>query len=339
MTGMDYFGDPTVWLPLAFAGLMGFSILIYVILDGFDLGIGVLFPWSSDAEKDQMISAIGPFWDANETWLVLAIGLLLVAFPAAHGTILTALYLPVAVMLIGLILRGVAFEFRAKTTGSAKSSWNRIFFLGSLSTTLSQGYMLGFYIMGLGATAAHHAFAALTALCLGAGYAFIGSCWLIIKTEGQLQIKAVRWAKFALIGTVTGFLAISIATPLVSPRIFAKWFSIPEILLLAPLPIMSAALVAAVWFVLKRLPAAKDRFRWLPFIGGAGLFTLAFAGLAYSFYPYVVPERLTIYEAASAPESLFIILIGAVFVLPAIMGYTILAYIVFRGKATALSYD
>ena len=335
----EFLGDPTISLPVIFAGLMGLSILIYVILDGFDLGIGALFPLADDAEKDRMMAAIGPFWDANETWLVLAIGLLLVAFPAAHGAVLTSLYLPVAVMLLGLILRGVAFEFRAKTEGAQKRRWNHVFFFGSLTTTLAQGYMLGYYIMGLTPTGPHHAFGLLTSLCMVAGYGFIGAAWLIIKTDGALQTKAVAWAKTAVIGVVAGFAAISIASPLVSERIFAKWFSVPEILLLAPLPFMSAMLVAAVWFTLRHMPDEHDRFRWLPFIGGSGLFTLAFAGLAYSFYPYIVPEQLTIYAAASAPESLFIILVGALFVLPAIMGYTILAYRVFRGKATQLRYD
>lgn len=336
---MEVFGDPARWLPLVFAGLMGLSILIYVILDGFDLGIGALFPFASDEEKDRMIAAIGPFWDANETWLVLAIGLLLVAFPAAHGVILTSLYLPVAVMLIGLILRGVAFEFRAKTSGAEKRRWNFAFYAGSSITTLAQGYMLGFYIMGLQSSVAHHAFAILTALCLSAGYGFIGASWLVIKTDGELQRKAVGWARLGLIGVVAGFLAISIASPMVSTRIFEKWFSVPEILLLGLLPLASAVLVASVWIALRHLPTRDDSFRWLPFLGGSGLFTLAFAGLAYSFYPYVVPEKLTIYDAASAPESLWIILIGAVFVLPSIIGYTIIAYTVFRGKATTLSYD
>ncbi|MEM8838562.1 MAG: cytochrome d ubiquinol oxidase subunit II [Pseudomonadota bacterium] len=336
---MDLFGEPTEWLPVVFAGLMGVSILIYVVLDGFDLGVGTLIPLADDQEKDRMVASIGPFWDANETWLVLAIGLLLVAFPVAHGTILTALYLPVAIMLIGLIARGVAFEFRAKAPASHKARWNQIFFVGSLTTALSQGFMLGFYIMGLQATAAAFAFSILTAICLTAGYILVGSSWLIIKAEGPLQEKAVKWARASLIGTALGFAAISIATPAVSPRIFDKWFSIPEVLLLAPLPIMAALIGGIIFIALRYLPTKDDSWNFVPFIGAAVLNVLAFAGLAYSFYPYIVPEKLTIYEAASAPESLFIILIGTVFVLPVIMGYTALAYIVFRGKARDLSYD
>ena len=336
---MTLFGDPAIWLPLVFAGLMGLSILVYVVLDGFDLGIGVLFPFASEAEKDRMIASIGPFWDANETWLVLAIGLLLVAFPVAHGVILTALYLPVAVMLIGLILRGVAFEFRAKAPLRRKAHWNGAFFAGSLMTSLSQGFMLGLYIMGLSYTPATVAFAVLTALCLTAGYAFIGATWLIVKTDESLQRKAVRWARGGLLGVIGGLVAVSAASPLVSPRIFEKWFSVPEILLLATLPIVSGALVVLLWIALRHLPDPADRWRHIPFGTAIALFSLAFAGLAYSFYPYVVPERLTLYEAASAPESLFIILVGTVFVLPTIIGYTALSYGVFRGKASELRYD
>ena len=336
---MTLFGDPAIWLPLAFAGLMGLSILIYVILDGFDLGVGLLFPFGEDAEKDRMVATIGPFWDANETWLVMAIGLLLVAFPAAHGAILTALYLPVALMLIGLIFRGVAFEFRAKAPLRQKPAWNLAFWAGSLLTSLSQGYMLGLYVMGLNQTPQTLAFAVVTAIFLTIGYSFIGATWLILKTDGKLQEKAVGWARGGIWGLVLGIAAISAATPLVSDRIWQKWFSVPEIVLLAPLPIASLGLIVILWISLRRLPTTDDSFAWLPFAAGSGLFALAFVGLAYSFYPYVVPEKLTIYEAASAPESLFIILIGALVVLPVIIGYSILAYTVFRGKATALSYD
>jgi len=173
-------------LPLIFAALMGASILLYVVLDGFDLGVGLLFPFATEPERDRMIASIGPFWDANETWLVLAIGLLLVAFPTAHGTILTALYLPVAVMLIGLILRGVAFEFRAKAPLGHKKPWDTAFWAGSLMTSLSQGFMLGIYIMGLEWSLATMAFATLTAGALTVAYSFIGAGWVIFKTDGAL---------------------------------------------------------------------------------------------------------------------------------------------------------
>jgi len=336
---MTLFGDPNVWLPWSFAALMGVSILIYVVLDGFDLGVGVLFPFADDAEKDTMVASIGPFWDANETWLVLAVGVLLVAFPVAHGVILTALYLPVAVLLIGLIMRGVAFEFRAKAPAPWKETWNNVFYIGSLLSSLAQGFMLGMYIMGLTWTWWNVAFALLTSVFLTVGYSFIGATWLILKTEGRLQEKAVEWAKGGIWGLVLGIGAISVASPLVSPRIFDKWFTFPEMLYLAPLPILSGLLVAYLWWKLSTLPRTDDSYAWSPFVAAMALFILAFLGLAYSFYPYVVPEQMTIYEAAAAPEALIIILVGACFVVPTILAYTALAYWVFRGKATALSYD
>ncbi|WP_235830067.1 cytochrome d ubiquinol oxidase subunit II [Algihabitans albus] len=336
---LTLFGDPTVWLPVVFAVLMGLSILIYVVLDGYDLGVGLLCARATAEEKDRMIASIGPFWDANETWLVLAVGLLLVAFPIAHGQILSTLYIPVVIMLVGLILRGVSFEFRAKVQVERQYLWNRSFFAGSLMTALAQGYMLGLYVMGLEQTVGTVIFACLTAVCLAAGYAFIGACWLIWRTEGALQRKAVVWAQRLLLLVVLGILAVSLASPLVSPRIFGRWFVVPEVLLLAPLPLLSIAIVTGLRLGLRHLPARGDAFSWAPFAAALGLFVLAFAGLAYSFYPYVVPERLTIYDAASAPESLLIILIGTLFVLPVIVAYTALSYWIFRGKARDLTYD
>lgn len=333
------FTNPAEWLPWAFASLMGLSILIYVILDGFDLGVGILFPLADDGEKEKMIGSIGPFWDANETWLVLAVGLLLVAFPTAHGVILSALYLPVFVMLVGLILRGVAFEFRAKARLEQRALWNAAFFSGSLVTALAQGFMLGLYIMGLEQTPATYAFAALTAVTLAIGYSYIGAVWLVHKTGGVLQGKAIDWSKGGLWGVMLGIGAVSLATPFVSPRIFDKWFSVPEIFYILPLPVISGALVLWLFVMLRRMPFHGDRLNWLPFAVSTGLFALAYVGMAYSFYPYVVPEQLTIYEAAAAPESLLIILVGACFVVPVIIGYTVLAYFIFRGKATELRYD
>jgi cytochrome d ubiquinol oxidase subunit II len=326
-------------LPVIFAGLMGVSILLYVILDGFDLGVGLLFPFAEPDERDRMVASIGPFWDANETWLVLAIGILLVAFPTAHGVILTALYLPVAVMLIGLILRGVAFEFRAKAPLSQKPSWDRAFFAGSLMASGSQGFMLGMYVMGLEWTWFHVAFATLTAGALTVAYSFIGAAWTILKADGALQIKAVSWARGGIWGMALGLGAVSVATPFVSPRIFDRWFSFPDVMMLAPLPLVSLALVALLWKSLQHLPTKGDHFAWFPFAGASALMGMGFFGMAYSFYPYVVPERLTIYEAAISPESLTIIFYGTLFVLPIILAYTVLSYTVFRGKATSLTYD
>jgi cytochrome d ubiquinol oxidase subunit II len=326
-------------LPFIFAALLGLSILIYVVLDGFDLGVGILLPFATADERDTMVASIGPFWDANETWLVLAIGLLLVAFPVAHGAILTQLYLPVAIMLVGLILRGVAFEFRAKAPSAHKRIWDAAFFLGSLMTGLSQGFMLGLYIMGLSYTWWHVGFAGITAVFLTVGYSFIGATWLIAKTDGALQRKAVAWSRGGIFGVVAGMAAVSIATPLVSERIYEKWFGLPQMLYLSPLPSLAALLTWFIWWQLRRLPREDDRRSWLPFMATILLFALGFAGMAYSFFPFIVPEAITIYEAASAPESLGIILVGTLVVLPTILGYSILSYWIFRGKATALRYD
>lgn len=219
---MDMFGNPATWLPSTFVALMGLSILIYVVLDGFDLGVGPLIPLASKDEKERLFASIRPFWDANETWLILAVGLLLVAFPTAHGIILTALYLPVFVMLVGLILRGVSFEMRAKAPITQKRMWNGAFFAGSLMASLSQGFMLGMYIMGLTWTLPNIAFATLTAVFLTVGYSFTGAAWLIWKNENQLQHRAICWAKGRIWGLILGVVSISVATPFVSARIFDK---------------------------------------------------------------------------------------------------------------------
>ena len=326
-------------LPLVFASLMGLAILIYVDLDGFDLGIGILFAAANDEEKDAMIAGIGPFWDANETWLVLAVGLLLVAFPIAHGIILTALYLPVFALLFGLILRGVAFDFRAKVPPQRKSRWNAAFFAGSSIASLAQGYMLGVYVLGLQPGWPVVLFGVLVALCLSAAYVAMGAAWLIYKSEDELQVKAVRWLRHALIVTALGMAAVSLATPWASPRIFEKWFALPHLFWLLPLPLISGVLFLWLFALTFRLPAPGDRHALTPFLILATIFALGFAGLAYSFYPFVVPDRMTIWEAAAAPESLAIILVGTAFVLPVIIGYSFYAYRVFGGKAGDLRYD
>jgi cytochrome d ubiquinol oxidase subunit II len=242
-------------------------------------------------------------------------------------------------MLVGLILRGVAFEFRAKAPARQKARWNWAFFAGSLMASLAQGFMLGLYVLGLSHSWAALGFGVLTAVFLTVGYSFIGAAWLIMKANGDLQVKAVDWAKGGIWGLMLGLAAISAASPLVSTRIWEKWFTWPAMAWLAPLPILSALLVGLLWATLRRLPMERDRLSWVPFVATMALFVLAFLGLAYSFYPYVVPDQLTIYQAASAPESLKIILIGTVIVLPMILGYTALSYVVFRGKASLLTYD
>ena len=333
---------PGGWLPLAFLAIMGLAMLAYVILDGYDLGVGTLLSAASDRDKDTMVASIGPFWDANETWLVLGVGVLLVAFPPAHGLILSALYLPVALMLVGLTLRGVAFDFRTKAGADRKPLWNRAFNLGSVLASLAQGYMLGEWVTGFRGDGWATLFSALIALCLLGTYRLLGAGWLIMKTEGSLQLAAVAWARTSLGLTALGVVAISAATPFISPAIFARWFTLPYLVLLAPLPLTTVLLFFIVERSLRRLPtrlALGNAYGdWVPFAGAVGIVVLAFYGLAYSLFPWLVVDRLTIWQAASSAESLWIIFVGACVVLPIIAGYTVFSYLVFRGKATALSY-
>ncbi|UUZ78396.1 cytochrome d ubiquinol oxidase subunit II [Polaromonas sp. P1(28)-13] len=330
------------WMPIVFLVVMGLAMLAYVILDGYDLGVGVLMRRASEDDKDTMIASIGPFWDANETWLVLGVGILLTVFPMAHGVILGALYLPVAMMLVGLTLRGVAFDFRVKAHAAHKPLWNRLFYTGSLLASWSQGYMLGSLITGFASTGWVIVFNAVIGLALVAAYCLLGAGWLIIKSEGALQLQAVRWARASLWFTMAGVAAISIATPLVSQSIFAKWFSFPNIVLLLPIPAATAVLFAVIFRSLQRLPArlaqSNEYGAWVPFGATVGVFLLAFYGLAYSLFPWLVIDRLTIWQAASAPEAMGVILAGAAVVLPMIIGYTVFAYRVFWGKSTALKY-
>jgi cytochrome d ubiquinol oxidase subunit II len=320
-------------------GLMGLAMLVYVVLDGFDLGVGILLTRANDQQKDTMVSSIGPFWDANETWLVLGVGILLTAFPRAHGVILGELYLPVALMLGALIVRGVAFDFRVKAAASHKGAWNLAFAAGSLIAAVSQGVMLGRYITGFQGGALQWGFAIFVGASVAAGYTLLGAAWLIAKTEGALQQRAIGWARASLLLTAAGIAAISIVTPLVSQRIFDKWFTFPNVILLSPVPLFTAALFGLVALALKHLPTTGERWVWVPFAGTVAVFVLAFFGLAYSMLPFLVVDRMTLWQAAAAPESLKVILVGALVVLPAIALYTGYSYWVFRGKARELTYD
>jgi cytochrome bd ubiquinol oxidase subunit II len=330
------------WLPLAFMIVMGLAILAYVVLDGYDLGVGMLVALAKPADRDIMVASIGPFWDANETWLVLGIGVLLTVFPLAHGIILGALYLPVAAMLLGLIVRGVAFDFRIKAQAHHRPPWNGAFCAGSLLAALAQGYMLGLLIVGFDHSLAHVAFAAFAGVALAAGYCLLGAGWLILKTEGALQLRALRWARVSLWLTALGIATVSVATPLVSPVIFAKWFSVPNVFLLAPIPFITAACFVTAEMALRRLPAQltrrEERWAWVPFGLAVTIFVLAFHGLAYSLFPWLVPNRVDIWQAAAAPNSMLFIFVGVAIVLPLIIGYTVFAYRVFWGKATGLEY-
>ncbi len=326
-------------LPLIFMAVMGLSLLAYVILDGYDLGVGLLLPLGSDSQKDTLISSIGPFWDANETWLVLGVGVLLVAFPKAHGLVLQALYLPVAVMLIGLILRGVAFDFRVKAPVAWKPFWNRAFFAGSLMATTAQGWMLGSYITGFDLGGLGWAFSLGIALTLPAVYVLLGAGWLIMKTEGELQEHALRWARRALWPMAVALVGISAATPLVNPAVIDKWFALPQVVALLPVPLVCATAFFAMRWVLTRPPLVVAGYGWLVFANMVLICVMAFFGLAYSILPDIVIGRLSVWEAAAATESLTVIFIGTAITLPVIVAYTIFMYRVFWGKARALSYS
>jgi cytochrome d ubiquinol oxidase subunit II len=314
-------------LPLVFAILIGVSILAYVVLDGYDLGVGMLMPAATSDQQELMVASIGPFWDANETWLVLGIGLLLVAFPAAHGVVLQALYLPVAAMLVGLMLRGVAFELRMKAEGWHAELWNWLFWFGSFLASLAQGFMLGRYITGFEAGPGYWLFALLVGASLCGGYVLLGATWLVLRTEGDLQSKARAWARWGLIWVALGVALVSIATPLASESVREKWFDFPRTLWLMLLPLASVAAAAWVWRSLRA--GVAD---WKPFAGTVTIFVLAFLGLAYSIFPYLVVDRMTIWQAASHHSALTFMLWGTAIVLPCIAGYTVFAYRVFRGK-------
>jgi cytochrome d ubiquinol oxidase subunit II len=325
-------------LPLVFMAVMGLALLAYVVLDGYDLGVGILLPFATEKEKDVMVSSIGPFWDANETWLVLGIGVLLIAFPLAHGIVLTALYLPVAVMLIGLVLRGVSFDFRVKARAAQKTAWNRLFTLGSFMAAAAQGWMLGSYLTGFDRSLWPMLFSLGIALTLPTAYAMLGAGWLIMKTGDALQLKAVGWARTVLWPMGAALVGISLATPMVSQTVFDRWFSMPQFLGLLPIPVACAVAFYAVFHVTSTPRVVAAGYGWVVFAGTVLIFVLSFLGLAYSLYPYIVVDRLTIWQAASATKSLIFIFVGVAITLPAIIVYTVFMYRVFWGRASSLTY-
>lgn len=327
------------YLPTIFIGLMALAVLVYAVLDGYDLGVGMLLPMQDDrSQRDTMIASIGPFWDANETWLVLAVGLMLIAFPAAHSLVFNYLYLPAFFMLIGLIIRGVAFDFRAKAATEMHQLWDYGFKFGSALVALSQGYMLGRYVTGFEDSTVAYGFSVLSAVGVAAAYCYIGACWLILKTEARLQQRALTWAKCSGRACALGIVEVCIVNLSINPTVYERWMSAPFAIFIMILP----ALCTIAFIVNDRLLSTPlpfdDRICGLPFLLAAMIFLLSFLGLAFSFYPDIVPGHMTIYEAASAPESLAFILVGAIFVIPVILGYTVFAYRVFHGKASDLQY-
>ena len=322
------------YLPVIWAALIGTAVAMYVILDGFDLGLGILFPFSkSESERDQMMRSIAPFWDGNETWLVLGGAGLLVAFPTAYAVIMPAFYLPVIVMLLALVFRGVAFEFRL--VSHSKVWWNFAFVAGSTLAAFSQGVILGALIQGVtvrnGAFAGGHfdwatPFALMCGLALIAGYALLGATWLIMKTEGPVAERARGQAKICLLLVLAFMGAVSLWTPLSIPRIAERWFSLPNFFFLWPVPPVTALVAFGLW---RWIEARRDV---LPFVASIALFLLGYLGLVISSYPYLVPPSLTVWDTAAAPSSQIFMLIGTVFLLPIVIGYVIFIYWLFRGK-------
>jgi cytochrome d ubiquinol oxidase subunit II len=322
-------------IPVLWAMLIGAAVALYVILDGFDLGVGILFPFAeSDKDRDLMINSIGPFWDGNETWLVLGGGGLLVAFPRAYAVIMPALYLPVIIMLLGLIFRGVAFEFRTVAVTS-KKYWTFAFASGSTIAAFCQGLILGGLIQGIKIENGEFAgrtfdfltpFSVLCGFGVLTGYALLGACWLVMKTEGSVAERSRRQAKLLLLAVLVFMALVSLWTPIEFPRIRERWFSLPNILLLWPIPAITALTAYLAW-------------RWLeagreipPFIAAIVLFMLGYAGLAISVFPYLVPYSLTIWDAAAVPSTQLFLLLGTLPLLPIILMYTGFVYYIFRGK-------
>jgi cytochrome d ubiquinol oxidase subunit II len=330
-----YSAEAVYWLPVISAGVIGFAVAMYVILDGFDLGVGILFPYfPQEAQRDQMMNSVAPFWDGNETWLVLGGTGLLVAFPFAYAVIMPALYVPLIAMLLALVFRGVAFEFRWVAKPHHRK-WDIAFAAGSTVAAFCQGLMLGGLIRGIRVEGDHFAggtfdwlspFGLMCGAGLVVGYSLLGACWLVMKTAGGVEQKARRYARPLLLVLLAFIALVSIWTPLEFERIAARWFSFPDILYLAPVPLLTVFLAFSCWRGL------AGRHPTVAFYSAVGLFVLAFIGLVISTLPYLVPPTLTLWQAAAAPESQSFILVGMVVLVPIILGYTVFVYHTFRGK-------
>ena len=323
------------YLPVIWAALIGTAVALYVTLDGFDLGTGILFPFArNERERDQMMNSIAPFWDGNETWLVLGGGGLWVAFPHAYAIIMPALYLPVIVMLLALVFRGVSFEFRA-VADTSKPYWNFAFAAGSTLAAFCQGLILAGLIEGIkvenGAFAGGpldwaRPFALLCGLGVVAGYALLGATWLVFKTDGAVAERARQHAKLALFAVLAFMAVVSLWTPLAFERIASRWFSAPNIYFLWPVPLLTALVALMAW---RWLQTGREA---LPFLASIALFLLGYLGLLISNFPYLVPPSLTIWQTAAAPATHIFMLMGTLVMLPIILGYMIFVYWIFGGK-------
>ena len=319
-------------LPLVWGAILALAVFLYVLLGGYDLGLGVLFPLApSHEDRDAMMGSVSPFWDGNETWLVLGGGGLLAAFPLAYAVMLPALYLPIILMLIGLILRGVAFEFRFKSSEN-RWVWDLAFTGGSIVAALMQGAILGAFVQGFNVVDNQYQggafdwltpFSVVTAVALVSGYVLLSAGWLIMKGDEALREWAYDVAFYALVAVAAFILIFSIWTPLMDAQIAARWFKPANMVMLSPVPLATAATVFALWLSL------KNRYRYAPFLLGVVIFLLCYTGLAVSLFPYIIPPKITLWQAAAAPESQLFMLYGAIPILPIILGYTAYSYYVF----------
>ncbi len=322
-------------LTLIWAGLIAFAVFAYVVMDGFDLGVGILFPFlGGDHERDVAMNSVAPVWDGNETWLILGGGGLMAAFPLAYAILMPAVYAPLIAMLLGLVFRGVAFEFRWRTR-RARWAWDVAFFGGSLLAATAQGVILGAILQGVTVTGRGYGggwwdwltpFSLLTGVSVAAGYGLLGAAWLILKTQGELLARAFRLAWILGAATVVAIAAVSAATPFLKADYFHRWLAFPNVLATAQVPLLVTIAAAALFWSLRR------RNETWPFPIALGLFALGYAGLAISLYPNIVPGRVTIWQASAPASSLGFMLVGAGVLIPVILAYTGYAYFVFRGK-------
>jgi cytochrome bd ubiquinol oxidase subunit II len=326
-------------LPVIWALIIAFGLMMYVVMDGFDLGIGILFLFIGDrTDRDTMVNTVAPVWDGNETWLVLGGAALMGAFPLAYSVLLSALYLPLFFILVGLILRGVAFEFRFKADEAHRPIWDRAFAFGSYLATFSQGVALGAFINGFktdGTSFTGDSFDWLSPFSLftGAGlilaYGLLGSTWLIMKTEGALQHRFKSMTRPIALAVLAAIAVVSLWTPAAHPEVAARWFSFPNIILFSPVPILVLITTIAIQRVV------KEETHVAPFGLALFLLFLGYTGLAISLWPNIIPPAISIREAAAPPQSMGFALVGALFVIPFILGYTAMSYYVFRGKVKA----
>jgi cytochrome d ubiquinol oxidase subunit II len=325
------------FVPL-WTAILGVGVFLYVLLDGFDLGVGILYGFAPDAgSRNLVMNSIAPIWDGNETWLVLGGVGLLAAFPLAFAVILPAVYFPILIMLLALVFRGVAFEFRYRDAPH-RTFWDHAFCYGSALATFAQGIVLGAFIQGFETAGRQYAggsfdcftpFSLFTGLALLFGYGLLGAGWLVLKTEGDLQDWARRLGRWCFIGVIVAIVVVSLWTPLMRAEIAQRWFSWPNIALLAPVPVLTLVVAAAEWRALHNQAEAA------PFIGAVGLFVLSYLGIAISLWPLIVPYSFTLWDAASSPDTQAFLAIGTLFLLPVILMYTGWSYWVFRGKVRA----